>query len=84
MAGMRDEGTARRIEARRIGLGLTYAQLATRCGLSITYIHDVCNARAPLSVRAATIIAPIIGLDARDLLIAQLDAELEAAGVKTV
>jgi cyanate lyase len=57
-------------------LRLQQNEVAAASGLSNAYVCDLMAGRRGLSVRAAKSIAPILKLNARKLLIAQLDEEL--------
>ena len=58
---------------------VTAAALAEGTGLSERYIYNLRKGTRPVSVRAALLVAPHLGLDARKLLIEQLDRELVEA-----
>jgi addiction module HigA family antidote len=61
------------------GHGITVTELAPKLAITRPSLSKVLNGRAVLSVHLALRIETVFGIDARKLLIAQLDEQLEAA-----
>lgn len=55
--------------------------VARKAELSPAYVSDIATGKRLLSTEAAVRLAPVLGLDARTLLIMRVDDELIAAGV---
>jgi plasmid maintenance system antidote protein VapI len=56
---------------------LTVAALAKHAGVSYDYMYGVVNDREKLSIPVALKVAPLLGFDARELLVMQLQRKIQ-------